>query len=212
MSSAGCHRPSRPIPARNLQRCGDCRNDLAELEGLPRLLDLVAQEPAQPPPSLRDRVVAAAPHPRSKRWLAVAAAALVIAVAAGLSGGPAQGPPPDSLVLALRASEGFPASGTAAFQTTGDRLRVDIALQGLERWSGEPPTRRGWPNPSAVSSASEGSGLTPAGVRRLASPPSPRWAAIPGCGSRLNPTPGTRPTTVPPWSASGSPVTGDRGG
>ena len=60
----------------HLQRCGDCRNDLAELEGLPRLLDLVVQEPAQPPPSLRDRVVAAGPHPRSKRWLAVAAAAL----------------------------------------------------------------------------------------------------------------------------------------
>jgi len=117
----------------HLQRCGDCRNELAELEGLPRLLDLVAQEPAQPPASLRDRVVAAAPRPRSKRWLAVAAAAaLVIAVAAALSGGPAQGPPPGSLTLALRPSEGFTASGTAAFQATGDRVRVDIALQGLE--------------------------------------------------------------------------------
>lgn len=53
----------------HLQRCGDCRNDLSELEGLPRLLDLVVQEPAQPPPSLRDRVVAAGPIPgRSGGW------------------------------------------------------------------------------------------------------------------------------------------------
>jgi len=117
----------------HLQRCRDCRDDLAQLEGLPRLLDLVAQEPAQPPSSLRDRVVAAAPRARSKRWLAVAAAAaLVIAVAAALSGGPAEAPPTGSLVLALRASEGFTANGTAAFQTTGDRLRVDIVLEGVE--------------------------------------------------------------------------------
>jgi anti-sigma-K factor RskA len=34
--------------------------------------------------------------------------------------------------MLARASKGFTASGTTAFQTTGDRLRVDIALQGLE--------------------------------------------------------------------------------
>jgi len=117
----------------HLERCGGCRDELAELEGLPRLLDLVAQEPAQPPPSLRDRVVVAAPRPRPHRWLAVAAAAVVIMViTAGLSGGLAGRPSPGSVVLPLRAGEGFTANGTAAFQTAGDRLRVDITLEGLE--------------------------------------------------------------------------------
>jgi anti-sigma factor RsiW len=70
---------------RHLAGCPACMAELEEFRGLTVQLDRVpveevTQELVTPSPELYGRIVAAVPRPRRRRWSAVAAAAVVLAV------------------------------------------------------------------------------------------------------------------------------------
>ncbi|MEV0402874.1 zf-HC2 domain-containing protein [Actinoallomurus sp. NPDC050550] len=87
----------RAVVDAHLSHCRRCRDELAGLAGLPALLGRVTEEQiaqvAAPPHELLESMLgrAAGEHRardrRSRRWLAVAAAAAVIMGAAGVAGG-----------------------------------------------------------------------------------------------------------------------------
>jgi hypothetical protein len=143
----------------HLATCPECRRELAELEGLPALLERAAP-PVELPPGLRERTFAAieraagtaapsgvvqapgpvrAPRPRPRRparWLAVAVAAVVV-LAAVLVVGTNLLRPSAGTAFALTAPPGSPAPGahgTAHVRRTRDGLSVDLTVSGL------PPT------------------------------------------------------------------------
>jgi hypothetical protein len=137
-----------------LRGCEVCRAEVADLEGLPALLEL-APAPATPPPELRERTRAAveraaaeraaeeqaavaraaAQSRRRRRWArTLAAAAVLVAVAvigftlgsAGVIGGRSQ-----TIEVALAAADGGPARATANIRTVDGHLEVAMEATGL---------------------------------------------------------------------------------
>lgn len=150
----------------HLATCLECRQELAELEGIPALLEQ-ATPPVELPPDLRARTFAAieraaaeaeagtaarAPGEvperaraterrprRPARWLAVALAAAVVLAAVLVVGGNLLRPSAGT-AFALSPPPGGPAPGargSAHVRRTADGLQVDLTVSGL------PPTDAG---------------------------------------------------------------------
>ncbi len=135
----------------HLAACPECRQELAELEGLPAMLER-ATPPVELPPGLRERTFAAVDRAaaeaeseaaaqagartarpgarRSLRWLAVAAAAVVILVGGLATGIRLFGPGPGTN-FALAAPNGGPASGHARVHRIRAGLVVDLTVKHL---------------------------------------------------------------------------------
>ncbi len=140
----------------HLTGCPACRQELAELEGLPAMLEQAAP-PLEVPAGLRERTFAAVeraaaeaetetqvevpgraraaqPRPRrSVRWLALAAAAVVV-LAAVLVVSSNLVRPSGGTAFALADPSGGPARGVAHVHRTRDGLSVDLTVSHL------PPT------------------------------------------------------------------------
>jgi anti-sigma-K factor RskA len=126
----------------HLAGCERCQAEVAELRGLPALLEQAAP-PVKVPPSLRERTFAeverAAAQQRRRRRLRLAltavAACLVLVVA--FVGGYALsqvGPFADRgrvIEFALAAPEGGPARATAKVRQVGDGLAITMEVSGL---------------------------------------------------------------------------------
>ncbi|SFL77137.1 anti-sigma factor family protein [Geodermatophilus ruber] len=117
----------------HLRGCAACRQELAELSGLPRLLALVdpadlRSAPVAPSPDLFDRVAAATGPPPRRARLLPAAAAVVLAV-----GGAAAGVavwPEGSEATTVTASSG-PVELTVTLSGRGDGTELDVDVAGL---------------------------------------------------------------------------------
>lgn len=119
----------------HLRACSDCRDEAAELAGLPQLLDLVGEAPPPPPPHLREQVLAATAR---RRWARRRVAVLVAAalVAGALIGGAAAVTmlpfgAEERVTVPLSPGEGFDAGGVAELRETDDGLRVRLELEGV---------------------------------------------------------------------------------
>jgi anti-sigma-K factor RskA len=126
----------------HLAGCERCQAEVAELRGLPELLEQAAP-PVEVPPSLRERTFAAveraAAQQRRRRRLRLAltavAACLVLVVA--FVGGYALsqvGPFADRgrvIEFALAAPDGGPARATAKVRQVGDGLAITMEVSGL---------------------------------------------------------------------------------
>jgi anti-sigma-K factor RskA len=121
----------------HLASCERCRAEVAELEGLSRLLDEAAP-PLDIPPTLRDRTLgavreaAAVQNRRTRRrWLAAVAAAVVL-VAGGVTAGVAvTRPAPPERQIALSSVSGGPAHGVARLFATPGGTEIDMDLTDL---------------------------------------------------------------------------------
>jgi anti-sigma factor RsiW len=138
----------------HLATCPECRQELAALEGIPALLEQ-ATPPVELPPGLRERTFAAVERAaeaeaqagagaaaaggartarpgarRSLRWLAVAAAALVLLVG-GLAAGIRLFRPSPGTTFALAAPDGGAGRGTAHVHRTRAGLVVDLTVEHL---------------------------------------------------------------------------------
>jgi len=134
----------------HLATCPECRQELAELEGIPAMLER-ATPPVELPSGLRERTFAAVERaaaagtgvavpggartarpvaPRSLRWLAVAAAALVLLVGGLAAGIRLFGPGPGT-TYALAAPNGGAGRGTAHVRRTSAGVVIDLAVQHL---------------------------------------------------------------------------------
>ncbi|HEY3340356.1 MAG TPA: anti-sigma factor [Propionicimonas sp.] len=125
--------------AAHLAGCGDCSSDLEALRDLTgRLAGLEPVAWAEPPATVQAAVLAAAradtPAPRPRRWLLVAAAA-VVGLVAGVLGGrllwPVPVQPPTEIVLAstrLDTLDTGVQEGTATLvQTAGGAVELRVA-------------------------------------------------------------------------------------
>ncbi|MGY1805068.1 anti-sigma factor family protein [Blastococcus sp. SYSU D00922] len=120
----------------HVDRCPACAAELAELAGLPALLDRVPHEDLEPvavAPSagLFDRVAVAAevrPARRSRTRLLLAAAALLgaIGVGAGVTGWLGGGDDPRS-----RSASAGPVRATVSASADGDGTALDVTVAGL---------------------------------------------------------------------------------
>jgi anti-sigma-K factor RskA len=126
----------------HLAGCEACQREVAELRGLPELLERAAPA-VEVPGDLRDRTFAAveraAAAERRSRWsrrwalVAVASVLLVLLVAGGLVLSQA-GPFADRgrvIVYTLAAPAGGPARATAKVREVGDGLAVTMEVSGL---------------------------------------------------------------------------------
>jgi hypothetical protein len=126
----------------HLEGCQACRTEVAELRGLPALLEQ-ATPPVQVPPGLRARTFAAVEQAamrarrgrRLRRVLAgaVAAALLVVAFVGGVVLSQA-GPFADRgrvIHFALAAPDGGPARATAEVREVADGLAITMQVSGL---------------------------------------------------------------------------------
>jgi anti-sigma-K factor RskA len=120
---------------RHLEQCPRCRGELERIRQTHALLgELAANEP---PPELKDRVLARAKGQASARfgsgwklWVPVAAALLVagflgIALIAAITGGSSSGVPLTATALAPGAS------GELRGEKVGENLRVELEVEGL---------------------------------------------------------------------------------
>jgi anti-sigma-K factor RskA len=122
----------------HLAGCDACRAEVAELQGLPELLDRAAP-PIEVPPGLRERTFAAverAAAGSSRRGpllrLAAVAAALLVALVGGVVvsqlGGGGRG---QVIELALAAQPGRTGQATAELRQQGDGVAIDMEVSGL---------------------------------------------------------------------------------
>ena len=120
---------------RHLEQCHRCRDELERIRQTHALLgELAANEP---PPELKDRVLARAKGQASARfgsgwklWVPVAAALLVagflgIALIAAITAGSSRGVPLTATALAPGAS------GELRGEKVGENLRVELEVEGL---------------------------------------------------------------------------------
>jgi anti-sigma factor RsiW len=113
--------------------CASCRAEHAALAPLPGLLDLAAAPGPRAPSRVRDRVLAAAVRRRARqRWSAVVATAALVAGLAGIGVGQRLPGPPSEVGVTVAAVDPFEATGSVAFRSDGERLRVGIVLEGLD--------------------------------------------------------------------------------
>lgn len=119
----------------HLARCPSCREEYAELQDLPPLLEL-ARGPRTPVPArLRDRVVASAVRRQGRRrWLAGAAAAAMLAALVGVVIGRASVPEPTPAVaIALESPDAYEeAGGWAWLQPSEEGFVLELTVRGLE--------------------------------------------------------------------------------
>lgn len=118
---------------RHLATCAACAAEVAELEGLPALLDRVPEADlrpvaATPSPDLFDRVAAATRRPARTRWLLAAAAVLaVLGLGAGLvvvaTGG-------DDGAVTWTATAG-PVDVTLTASAEGEGTALDVTVDGM---------------------------------------------------------------------------------
>lgn len=126
----------------HLAGCERCQAEVAELRGLPELLEQAAP-PVEVPPSLRERTFAAveraAAQQRRRRRLRLAltaAAACLVLVVAFVGGYTLSrvGPFADRsrvIAFALAAPDGGPARATAKVRQVGDGLAITMEVSGL---------------------------------------------------------------------------------
>jgi anti-sigma factor RsiW len=117
----------------HLRGCARCRGEHDEIAGAPALLALARRADPRPPEHLRHRVVAAAVRRHARRrWLATAAALVVLAgLAGGLVGSWAAQPGPVAVAVRVQGVEPFEAAGTVTFRPLDGRVAVDVDLEGL---------------------------------------------------------------------------------
>jgi len=122
----------------HLAGCDLCRAEVAELEGLPELLERAAP-PVTVPPGLRERTfaaverAAAGERSRGRLRLAMVAAAVVVALLGGVvvSQSGRFGERGQVVELALAAPGGGPARATAEIRQGDDGLAIDMEVSGL---------------------------------------------------------------------------------
>jgi hypothetical protein len=126
----------------HLAGCHACQAEVAELQGLPALIDRAAP-PVQVPPGLQERTFAAVEEAarrtrrgRRRRWLAATAAAAVLLVATFVGGVVLSqaGPFADRgrvINFALAAPAGGPARATAEVRQVADGLAITMQVSGL---------------------------------------------------------------------------------
>lgn len=126
----------------HLAGCERCQAEVAELRGLPELLEQAAP-PVEVPPSLRERTFAAveraaAQQRRRRRWrLALTAAAACLVLVVAFVGGytlSRVGPFADRgrvIEFALAAPDGGAARATAKVRQVGDGLAITMEVSGL---------------------------------------------------------------------------------
>lgn len=126
----------------HLAGCERCQAEVAELRGLPELLEQ-ATPPVEVPPSLRERTFAAveraaAQQRRRRRWrLALTAAAACLVLVVAFAGGymlSQVGPFADRgrvIEFALAAPDGGAARATAKVRQVGDGLAITMEVSGL---------------------------------------------------------------------------------
>jgi anti-sigma-K factor RskA len=122
----------------HLAGCDACRAEVADLQGLPVLLEQAAS-PAEVPPGLRERTfaaverAAAGQHHRRRLRLAAVAAVLLVALLGGMlvsRSGPF-GDRTEVVAVALAAPDGGPARATAKIRRVGGRLEIDLEVNRL---------------------------------------------------------------------------------
>jgi anti-sigma-K factor RskA len=120
---------------RHLAGCDACRAEVAELRGLPGLLDQAAPA-VEVPPGLRERTFAAVERAaedgrrRPLLRLAAVAAALVVALVGGVVVSQL-GDRGQVVELALAAAPGHAGRATAKLRQAGDGVEVDMEASGL---------------------------------------------------------------------------------
>ncbi|HZA82032.1 MAG TPA: anti-sigma factor [Actinomycetes bacterium] len=120
---------------RHLADCDACRAEVAELRGLPGLLDQAAPA-VEVPPGLRERTfaaverAAAAGRRRPLLRLAAVAAALVVALVGGVVVSQL-GDRGQAVELALAPAPGHAGRATAKLRQAGDGVQVDMEVSGL---------------------------------------------------------------------------------
>jgi anti-sigma-K factor RskA len=119
---------------RHLAGCDACRAEVAELRGLPELLDRAAPE-VEVPPGLRERTFAAVERSaaggrrRPLLRLAAVAAALVVALVGGVV--VSQLGVDRGQVVELAAAPGHAGRATARLRQVSDGVEVDMKVSGL---------------------------------------------------------------------------------
>jgi anti-sigma-K factor RskA len=120
---------------RHLADCDACRAEVAELRGLPGLLDQAAPA-VEVPPGLRERTFAAVERAaadgrrRPLLRLAAVAAALVVALVGGVVVSQL-GDRGQAVELALAPAPGHAGRATAKLRQAGDGVQVDMEVSGL---------------------------------------------------------------------------------
>ncbi|HXM56398.1 MAG TPA: anti-sigma factor [Candidatus Dormibacteraeota bacterium] len=130
---------------RHLAGCARCRRELAELRGVPALMDEAA-DPVDVPPGMEARVlgrIARERRPARQRrtrplWALAAAAAVAIAFLAGLglgrglpAGGGAQPAAPAARTMRLVAADGGAASAVATIQPSNAGVVIQLSVRDL---------------------------------------------------------------------------------
>ncbi len=122
----------------HLATCPACRAEHEEIAGVPALLELAREAPPVAPARVRDRVIAAAARRRTRRrWMATTTAAAAAAALIGGFAGWRISPSPEPVIaVPLAEVEPFQASGWAHFRLEGERVVVELDVDGLEELPG----------------------------------------------------------------------------
>lgn len=113
----------------HLGSCAACRAEVAQLDELPALLDVAAEDPPRAPVDLRQRVLRRA-RPHRRGLLLVAATGLLVGLVIGVVGATLVRPPPADLTLTITDAEQV-VVGDAALRQVDAGVRVDLELAGL---------------------------------------------------------------------------------
>ncbi len=118
----------------HLAACARCRDEVAELTDLPKLLGEAWTAPQRAPADLRSRVLGQVGRARPRRRvqaLLAAALALVAALAGGSVVTLLDQPPPADTVFAVRGEEPLGIVGEAALTQVAAGVQVDLDLTGV---------------------------------------------------------------------------------